>query len=81
MIAGGQASEADGSSLARGTAESQAGVLVTPPGHDTGMARQLVLIDTRTVDWRLDEHTRELGRKGVAEARRKLLEATQRRAA
>lgn len=33
------------------------------------MARQLVLLDTTGADWRLDQHTREIGRRGVAEAR------------
>jgi hypothetical protein len=36
------------------------------------MARQLVLIDARDTDWRLDERTREIGRQGLAEARRQL---------
>jgi len=40
------------------------------------MARQLALLDPSDVDWRLDEHTRDLGRQGVAEARRVLAEAT-----
>lgn len=33
-----------------------------------GMARQLSLLET-TPSWRLDEPTREAGRRGVAEAR------------
>jgi hypothetical protein len=45
------------------------------------MTRQLVLIEERETDWRLDERTREAGRKGVAEARRALAEAVARRAA
>jgi hypothetical protein len=32
------------------------------------MERQLVLLET-PVDWRLDERTREIGRRGVASAR------------
>lgn len=32
------------------------------------MARQLTLIDT-TTPWRLDDETREIGRRGLAEAR------------
>jgi hypothetical protein len=44
------------------------------------MARQLVLMDPATVDWRLDEHTRRLGRQGIADARRALREATRRAA-
>jgi hypothetical protein len=39
------------------------------------MARQLVLIDARDTDWRLDERTREVGRQGLAEARRRLQES------
>ena len=35
------------------------------------MSKQLRLIDT-TASWRLDEHTREIGRKGLAEARQAL---------
>ena len=38
------------------------------------MARQLKLLDTPP-RWRLDEATRELGRKGIAEARARLREA------
>lgn len=33
------------------------------------MTRQLRLLDPSTVDWRLDEHTRAVGRAGVARAR------------
>jgi hypothetical protein len=36
------------------------------------MARQLALIEARDTDWRLDERTREVGRQGLAEARRQL---------
>ena len=47
---------------------------------------QLVLLDTSAdefdlADFRLDEHTRELGRKGVATAREALRLAGERRAA
>jgi hypothetical protein len=45
------------------------------------MARQLVLLEQDEHDWRLDERTCELGRNGVAEARRALVEATRRAAA
>ena len=38
------------------------------------MARQLKLLDTPP-SWRLDEATRELGRKGIADARARLREA------
>ena len=35
----------------------------------------------RPADWRLDEHTREVGRRGIEEARRALAAAAQRVAA
>jgi hypothetical protein len=41
------------------------------------MARQLALLESRTDEqWRLDDSTRALGRRGVAEARRILQEST-----
>ena len=47
----------------------------TPP-HTGLMARQLALLETRDDDqWRLDDSTRALGHKGVAQARRILHEA------
>ncbi|MGH9124522.1 MAG: hypothetical protein ACRDZ8_07325 [Acidimicrobiales bacterium] len=33
------------------------------------MARQLSLLKPRKVDWRLDERTKEVGRRGISEAR------------
>jgi hypothetical protein len=42
--------------------------IVRPPEEDVSMARQLTLIDT-TTPWRLDDQTREVGRRGLAEAR------------
>jgi hypothetical protein len=45
------------------------------------MTRQLVLIEERKTEWRIDERTREAGRRGVAEARKALAEAAARRAA
>lgn len=39
------------------------------------MPEQLVLVDTPDSDFRLDRHTRELGLRGVAAARRILAEA------
>lgn len=39
------------------------------------MNLQLLLIDESTPDWRLDEHTREVGRRGVANAREALRRA------
>lgn len=38
------------------------------------MAEQLVLLERDGSDFRLDEHTREIGRKGIAEVRRVLAE-------
>jgi hypothetical protein len=38
------------------------------------MAEQLVLLEPEGDDFRLDERTRELGRRGLAEARRVLAE-------
>lgn len=42
---------------------------------------QLTLIDTSAAVWRLDDRTREAGRKGVAEAREALALAARRTAA
>jgi hypothetical protein len=53
-------------------------VTVTPPEDDGGMATQLLLIDATSVDWRLDEHTKEIGRQGIAAARDALAQATRR---
>jgi len=39
------------------------------------MERQLVLIEERGSDYRLDERTREIGRRGVAAAREALRNA------
>ena len=44
------------------------------------MAEQLSLIREEESDFRLDAHTREIGRRGVAEARRVLDEIMQARA-
>lgn len=38
------------------------------------MAEQLVLLQQDETDFRLDAHTREIGKRGVAEARRVLAE-------
>ena len=45
------------------------------------MQAQLVLIDDRPVDWRIDDRTREIGRKGLAEARAALQAASRKIAA
>lgn len=42
------------------------------------MTNQLTLIDRTRTAWRLDERTKELGRKGVAAARQALAEAAHR---
>lgn len=45
------------------------------------MERQLSLIEVPTTSWKLDERTREAGKKGIAEARKALAEATRKHAA
>ena len=45
------------------------------------MRTQLALIDSKGSDWRLDERTKELGRRGVAAARAALEEAARAAAA
>ena len=45
------------------------------------MAEQLALIENTTPEWQLDERSVEVGRRGVAQARRALEEASQRKAA
>jgi len=47
----------------------------------TMKTKQLRLIDDRADDWRLDEQTKEAGRKGLADARAALQEAMRRDAA
>jgi hypothetical protein len=55
---------------------------VTPSCDDHGMATQLALrFEAPDDDWRLDDHTREAGRRGLREARRALAEVATRRAA
>jgi hypothetical protein len=45
------------------------------------MKEQLVLVEAPAERWRIDDHTRDVGRKGVEQARRALAEAIRRRAA
>jgi hypothetical protein len=46
------------------------------------MQRQLVLIELEDDnDWRLDEHTKDIGRQGLADARKALADARRRTAA
>lgn len=45
------------------------------------MARQLALIEVKDRDWKLDDRTREVGRKGIAAAREALRQASARTAA
>jgi hypothetical protein len=45
------------------------------------MKEQLVLVEPPAGRWRIDDHTRDVGRKGVEQARRALAEAIRRRAA
>jgi hypothetical protein len=40
------------------------------------MARQLVLLDSRTTDWKLDDATRTTGKRGIAAARAALAAVT-----
>src|SRR5437016_2456950 len=57
-------------------------VTVSPSVHDGTMAtKQLRLIDDRADDWRLDEQTKEIGRRGLVEARAALQKAMRRAAA
>jgi hypothetical protein len=42
---------------------------------------QLRLINDQPEDWRLDDHTKEIGRKGLADARAALQDAMRRAAA
>ena len=44
------------------------------------MERQLVLIEERGADYRLDERTREIGRRGIAAAREALRKSAEERA-
>ena len=44
------------------------------------MERQLVLIEERGADYRLDDRTREIGRRGIAAAREALRKAAEERA-
>lgn len=43
-------------------------LFVTPPVENVVMARQLTLLE-RQSNWRLDDRTREIGRRGIAAAR------------
>jgi hypothetical protein len=45
------------------------------------MERQLTLIEVPKTAWKLDERTREAGKKGIAEARKALADATHKHAA
>ena len=49
-------------------------LVVTPPAEDGAMKNQLTLLEP-TIDWRLDEETREVGRRGIAAARAALAAA------
>ncbi|HLG92260.1 MAG TPA: hypothetical protein VKY15_04675 [Acidimicrobiales bacterium] len=51
----------------------------TPTARANLQAQLELLIDEEPRDWRLDERTKALGRRGVARARAVLLEAKQRR--
>ena len=51
-----------------------AGFTVTPPGHTAPMARQLQLLE-QAPDWRIDDATKAVGRRGLAAARAALAAA------
>lgn len=73
---------------------AEPGVTVTPACDDGSMPQQLVLIDPSghdplevseggfcrdgRDDWRLDDQTRQIGLRGIAQARRALAQATRR---
>lgn len=42
--------------------------VVRPPAENVAMARQLTLIPAKK-DWQLDERTKQVGRRGLAQAR------------
>jgi hypothetical protein len=46
-----------------------------------GVKEQLVLVEPPVPRWGIDDHTRDVGRKGVEQARQALAEAIRRRAA
>ncbi|MDQ3978924.1 MAG: hypothetical protein M3314_05160 [Actinomycetota bacterium] len=50
-------------------------VLSHPPAILVNMNDQLVLLEDDDQQWRLDERTREIGRRGVAQARQALRQA------
>src|SRR4051812_15075401 len=39
----------------------------TPPRHDEPMTAQLILLNDQKADWRIDDRTKEIGRKGIAD--------------
>lgn len=51
------------------------GVGTRPTGTRAPAAAQLELLETGAVSWRLDRHTRDIGRQGVAKARQVLRSA------
>jgi hypothetical protein len=53
-------------------------VTVTPPPHTGDMTRQLVLLDTPSGSWHLDDATRAIGLRGLADARSALRAARSR---
>jgi|GEM_PF-4857711 len=58
--------------------EEPPGLLVIPPCHPGDMSKskdQLALLQPSEGRWRIDPATRELGRRGLEEARRALAEA------
>ena len=53
---------------------------VTPSCHSGDMNDQLALLEDDDREWKLDERTREIGRRGVASAREALRQADRRAA-
>lgn len=51
------------------------GVGTRPTSTRAPVAAQLELLDAGAVSWRLDRHTRDIGRQGVAKARQVLRSA------
>jgi hypothetical protein len=45
------------------------------------MTAQLILLNDQKADWRIDDRTKEIGRKGIADARAVLRDAARRRVA
>ena len=58
----------------------RSGEAVTPPGHNHPMARQQLRLIESPKSSRIDERTKAVGRRGLAQARAALADADRRRA-